>query len=334
MSLDKKDNLQLLKDTILSNNAGEMNFDSVKSTMNIRNIFSGSSLQVGQEMYIFCVNNNGVTLEEGDVVQIDGYDSTLDAFQIVKSKADTIENAEVLGVVTTQMLIGAVGLVTSIGRVNDLDTTGFSEGDIIYLSPTVAGTFTATKPSAIPIQVGCIGKVDALIGFVQVDVRSLPSSIRGTFSDSADQTYTANVSKAINFDTNNVLEGITHSESVNNDEFTFDSGGVYVITIEPQYTRISGGGTDVLNMYIQKDTGSGFVNIVDSNVKLAINTSAVTTVSPLTQAIKVVATDKIRIMIQVESTNLKLDAFAAFGSSPNDVPATPSVIMNIHRLGD
>lgn len=334
MSLDKIKNFFLARDTTLGNTAGEVNFDTVKSSMNIRNIFAGSSLQVGQEMYIFCINNNGVTLEEGDVVHIDGYDSTLDAFQIVKSKADIIENAEVLGVVTTQMVVGAVGLVTSIGRVNDLDTSSFSEGDPIYLSPTVAGTFTITKPTAIPIQVGCIGKIDASTGFIQVDIRNLPPSIRGTFSDSSDQTYTANISKAINFDTNDVLEGITHSESVDNEEITFDSGGVYVITIEPQYTRTTGGGTDVLNMYIQKDTGSGFVNIVDSNVKLAINTSLVTTVSPLTQTIKVVSTDKIRIMIQVESTNLKLDAFAAFGSGVNSVPATPSVIMNIHRLGD
>lgn len=321
-------------DTVLGTVIGEMNFDSVKSALSIRNAFTGSSLQVGQESYIYVKNTQGSTLNEGDVVHITGYNATDDAMECQKALADKIEDTEVVGVVTTNMLNNATGLITTFGRVNDLDTSSFSEGDEIYLSSTVLGAFTATKPDAIPILVGHIGKVNATTGFIQIDIRSLPPSIRGTFSDSTDQTFTSNVSKAVAFNTNDVISGITHSESVSNSEITFDSGGVYTISVEPQYTRTSGGGTDVLNMYLQKDTGSGFVNIADSNIKVGVNTSGVEEVTSLTQSLKVVSGDKMRVMIQVESANLKLDAFAAFGTTPNDVPATPSVIMNIHRLGD
>lgn len=317
-------------------NAGDINFDTTKSVMNIRNIFAGSSLQVGQEQYVFVKNASGGTINEGDVCRIIGYDATDDALTVVKALADVVATAEVSGVATTTMVNNETGLITTFGRVNDLDTSGCTAGEEVFVSDTIAGDFTATKPPAIPVQVGHVGKVNATTGFVQVEIRELAVSIRGVFSDSTDQTYTPNVSKAINFNTNDILQGMTHSTVTDNEEITFDSAGVYNITIEPQYTRTTGGGTDVLNMYIQKSTDGGttFTNIGDSNIKVAINTSGVEEVTALTQTLKFNAADKMRVMIQVEDANLKLDAFVAFGTDPNDVPATPSVIMNIFRVGD
>ena len=326
----------LLNQDALGSAPGSINYDPVKGTMNVRNSFVSSSLQVGQEMYIFCKNTTGSTIVEGDVVNISGYDATSDAFLITKALADTIENTEVIGVVTTNMINNATGLVTTFGRVNDLDTSSFSEGDTVYLSSSTSGDFTATKPASIPIQVGYIGKVNATTGFIQVDIRSLPPSIRGTFSHDADQTYTLNVSKAINFNTNDILEGITHSTSVDNEEITFDSGGIYQISVEPQYSRTSGGGTNAINMYVQKSTdgGTNFVNISNSNIKVTVASSSEQAVTSLTQTLKFNQSDIVRIMIQVENANLILDAFVGFGTGANVVPATPSVIMNIHRIGD
>jgi len=257
------------KDATLTNQ-GDMSYDSVKETLEIKG--TNNTLQVGQEMYVYVRNESGGTLNEGDVVHIDSYDVTSDAFLVLKSIADTVENADVSGVVTTTMVNNSNGLITPFGRVNDLNTSSFTEGEPVYLSTTVAGAFTATKPVSTPFQVGHIGKVNATTGFLQVELIALNPSIRGVFSDTTDQTYTASTSKAINFNTNDIIEGITHSTTVDNEEITFDSGGVYIITVEPQYTRTTGGGTDVLNMYIQKSTdgGTNFVNISDSNIKFNI----------------------------------------------------------------
>jgi len=322
-----KKNSQLL-------NQADVSYDTVKETMEIKGTLN--TLQVGQESYVFVKNVSGATLNDGDIVRITGYDSVFDALKVVKAIADKIENTEVSGVVTHTILNNAAGLITIFGRVNDIDTSGFTEGEEIYLSSTVAGAFTATKPLAIPIQIGHIGKVNATTGFIHVEIRELTPSIRGTFSDTTDQTYSANVSKAINFNTNDVLEGMTHSETVDNEEITIVSGWVYNIAIEPQYTRTTGGGVDVLNMFIQKSTDGGttFVNIPNSNIKVAISSAGLEAVTSLTQQPKLNAGDIIRIMIQVEDADLKLDAFVAFGTAPNDVPATPSVICNIHRIGD
>ncbi len=328
------ENLRLGQDTVLGSTAGEINFDTAKSTMNIRNTFTGSVLQVGQELYVFVKNTSGITLEEGDVVRTTGYDATDDAIEVEKGLANIIETADVLGMVTTTMTNNTTGLVTIFGRVNDLDTSGCSAGERIYLSPNVAGKFTRVKPLAVPIQIGYIGKVDSTKGFIQVNIRELPSSIRGIFSDTTQQTYSSNVSQPIKFNTNDIIEGITHDVITDNEIITFDSGGVYIISVEPQYTRLSGGPTDVLNMFIQKDTGSGFVNVVDSNIKVAIGNTSLEQVTSLTQTLKFNAGDKIRVMVQCEAGDFILEAFPGFGTGVNTVPATPSVIMTIQRLGD
>jgi len=312
-----------LRQTALGSDAGAVNFDPVMSTMNIRNSFPGSSLQVGQESYNFVKNVSGGTLNEGDIVKVSGYDSGDDALEVVKSIADKIENAEVSGVVTTTMINNAVGLITTFGRVNDLNTMGFTEGEEIFLSDTVLGGFTGTKPSSIPIQVGHIGRVNATTGFIHVEIRELPPSIRGVFSHNLDQTYVINVSKAVNFNTNDILEGISHSTTVDNEEITFDSGGVYLISVEPQYSITSGGGTNAINVYLQKSTdgGTNFINIVDSNIKVTVASASEESVASLTQTLQFNPDDKIRIMIQVENSNLILDSFAAFGTGDNAVPA-------------
>ena len=321
------------KDATLLNQA-DVSYDTVKETMEIKGV--NNTLQVGQESYVFVKNVSGGILNDGDIVRITGYDATLDALEVVKAKADIVATAEVSGAATTTIPNNEVGLITTFGRINDINTSGFTLGEEIFLSPTVAGAFTATKPAAIPIQVGHIGKVDASTGFIQIEIRELPISIRGVFSDTADQTFTINVSKAVAFNTNDILEGITHSTSVDNEEVTFPSAGVYFVSIEPQYSRTSGGGTNAINMYIQKSTdgGTNFVNIDNTNIKVTVGSASEEAVTTLTQTIKFNAGDIMRVMVQVENANLILDAFAAFGSDPNDVPLTPSVIMNIHRIGD
>lgn len=320
------------KDATLTNQA-DISYDTIKETLEIKGV--NNILQVGQEIYVFVKNVSGVTLNDGDIVRITGYDVTLDALEVDKAKADVVETAEISGMVTTTMADDATGLITMIGRVNDIDTSGFTVGEEIYLSPTVAGEFTSTRPAAIPIHIGHIGKVDATTGFIQVEIRQFSSSIRGIFSDTTDQTFTANVSKAIGFNTEDVKQGMTHSTVTKNEEITFTSGGVYLITVEPQYTRTVGGGTDILNMYMQKSTdgGTNFTNIANSNIKVSISAANQEEVTSLTQTLKFNQNDILRIMIQVEDSDLKLDAFVGFGSGDNTVPGTPSCIMNIYRLG-
>lgn len=324
----------LIGDKTLSSTPGAISYSSEQGgTILIRGEFTNSSINAGQESVVYVINNTGATISDGQVVFISGFNVANDAFEIELARADNIDDTEGLGVATTTILDTNTGLITIFGRVNDVNTSSFTAGDIVYLSPTVLGGITTTKPP-IPIQIGHIGKVDASVGFIQVEIRELERSIYGDFSHTLDQTFTANVTDTIFFDTNKQVSGITHSETVDNSEFTFPNSGVYQLTIEPQYTRTSGGGTDVMNIFLSVDSGSGFVIIDDSNVKFAVTTSGSQHVSPLTATIRLGTGDKLRFMIQVEDANLILDAFASSGTGANIIPVTPSVIMNIVRIGD
>lgn len=53
-----------------------------------------------------------------------------------------------LGLATEDIAVGNVGMITIIGKVNDLNTSAWNAGDTLYLSETVPGTLTALRPTA------------------------------------------------------------------------------------------------------------------------------------------------------------------------------------------
>lgn len=92
-------------------------------------------------------NNTGATLAKGTVVYINGslgQNSTV-AKAIANSDATS---AQTLGLMTANLANNATGYVTVIGVLTGMDTSAFTDGQQLYLSPTTAGTFTATKPYA------------------------------------------------------------------------------------------------------------------------------------------------------------------------------------------
>ena len=97
------DDALILGQRSLPADPGSVNYDPLKGTMNVRNIFAGSSIQVGQEQVKFVINNTSSTILSGSVVAISGYDDIADAFEIKKSLANSVDNARVDGIVTTSM---------------------------------------------------------------------------------------------------------------------------------------------------------------------------------------------------------------------------------------
>lgn len=158
-------------------------------------------------------------------------------------------------------------------------------------------------------------------------------SIFGNYFHSLTQTYTADVSGVVLFNSDTGQAGIIHSGTVDSGEFEFPTSGVYQFTIEPQLTRIAGGGLDTLNVFMEIDTGGGFARVQNSNIKMETSSTNATRVASLTTSIFLDANTKVRYMCQVTDANFILEHFPASGTSPNDIPATPSVIMNVVRIG-
>ena len=133
---------------------GELSWNNQEKTLDLVTGSDNVTLQLGQEVTLYARNNSGATMSDGQVVMISGSQGNNPT--IALAQADTVENArKTIGVVTQVIPNNSNGFVTLIGKVRDLvlDNGTYTEGDVVYLSDTVAGGLTAVEP-AIKVDVG------------------------------------------------------------------------------------------------------------------------------------------------------------------------------------
>jgi trimeric autotransporter adhesin len=92
-------------------------------------------------------NATGATLTKGTAVYISGATGQIPTVSKALATGDST-SAQTLGVITADIANNSNGYVTIIGLVSNLDTSAYTDGAQLYLSPTTAGTLTATKPYA------------------------------------------------------------------------------------------------------------------------------------------------------------------------------------------
>lgn len=92
-------------------------------------------------------NDTGAPLTAGTVIYISGEHGNLPT--VTKAQANNDANsARTYGIVSATINHEASGTVVRSGRLANLDTLAYAPGTVLYLSPTVAGTYTSTKPAA------------------------------------------------------------------------------------------------------------------------------------------------------------------------------------------
>lgn len=92
-------------------------------------------------------NTTGATLTKGTAVYISGATGQLSTVSKAIATSDAT-SAQTLGLVTANIANNSNGNVTLIGTITNIDTSAYTDGQQLYLSPTTAGTLTATKPHA------------------------------------------------------------------------------------------------------------------------------------------------------------------------------------------
>lgn len=143
--------------------AGSLSWNSGDGTADLI-LNSDVTLQIGQENLVKVFNNSASTITNGQVVAVNGAQGQRPA--VVLADADTEAlSAATLGVATEDIASGAEGFVTTFGIVRGVNTTGFTDGQPIYLSQT-AGQFTHTRPSAPAhtVFLGWVLKINAASG--------------------------------------------------------------------------------------------------------------------------------------------------------------------------
>ena len=92
-------------------------------------------------------NTTGATLTKGTAVYISGATGQISTVSKAIATGDAT-SAQTLGLITANLANNSNGNVTLIGTVTNIDTSAYTDGQQLYLSPTTAGTLTVTKPYA------------------------------------------------------------------------------------------------------------------------------------------------------------------------------------------
>lgn len=150
---------------------GLLFYDSSAKTLNYYNDNSEMSLNIGQEQIVRVKNQTGAQINDGSVVYING--ATGNTPTIALAIATSFATSDIIGVTTTNIANNGFGYVTTSGLVNGLNTSAFTDGQTVFLSPTVAGTYTATEPSNpnYSVQVGVITRVSPSVGALLVGIQ-------------------------------------------------------------------------------------------------------------------------------------------------------------------
>jgi hypothetical protein len=92
-------------------------------------------------------NQSGSTIPAGSIVYISGATGNLPLITLAQANNDA-NSAQTIGFVKTAITNNGTGYVIVRGVLEAIDTSALTEGVQLYLSPTTAGTWTTTKPSA------------------------------------------------------------------------------------------------------------------------------------------------------------------------------------------
>lgn len=140
---------------------GRVWYSNIDRSLELMTDVQEVSLQIGQEQYIRVRNNTGITITNGQVVKITGAAGNRPSIGLAIAQEHPLEpesENEVIGFATHDIPNNTDGFVTVQGLVNFVDTSDYTEGNLLWLSDTISGSFTGSLPTA-PADVISLGVV-------------------------------------------------------------------------------------------------------------------------------------------------------------------------------
>ena len=285
-------------------------------------------LQVGQEQVLNSYNNTGADLLESEykAVFVSGSNSRYPAINLADNLS-RIASENTIGVVTEDIASGSLGYITTNGMVRNIDMSAYSPGDTLYLGAAdgVLVNQPPIPPSLTVIMGYCVDN-DATTGSMYVNVRSGFEYPQYAIAyNLSNHTASANTATKIDFDTPEVLSGIS---LVSSSQFTTSTPGLYNFTLMAQLERVSNSGTDTMYFWLRKNGQ----DVENTNTEIIMAGNANQTAKLLTKdfAIVLEAGDYIEFYWATTTSDLILE-YSPTGSNPTR-PATPSVKVAATRI--
>ena len=159
----------------IAHQEGRMSWNDIDGTANLGMKGNVVNLQIGQEVISRVKNDEGVQIDNGQVVYVSGASgANVDVKLPVASDTDTAPKT--FAVATEDIANEQLGYVTLIGNVREINTSGslvsetWTDGDIVYLSATTAGALTNIRPIApnIAVIIGVVLRAHATEGVLSI----------------------------------------------------------------------------------------------------------------------------------------------------------------------
>jgi hypothetical protein len=125
---------------------GELAWNSTDGTLDL-GLQGGLKNKLGQQLVVKARNTSGSLISKGSVVRVVGVAGGFVGINL--AQANNVANSETaFGIVAEDIADSSNGFVAINGIIHGVNTNAFTEGDILYLSPSVAGEITNVKPAS------------------------------------------------------------------------------------------------------------------------------------------------------------------------------------------
>lgn len=285
----------------------------------------GVTQQMGQELYGRITNNTSSTFLNGKVLGF--VPGTSNFVEFIAN--GTIPPITIVGVTTQDIPAGAQGRITVWGRVHDINTTGtpFGEtwaiGDILYVSPTVAGGFTKVKPTApsLSMPIALVLVVSATVGVIAVRPTIEQQLFYGSFVKTTDQTPSAvNTPQAITWDSSLIASGVSIGTPAS--RIVVANAGLYKFSTSYQLTSSSASTKNVW-LWFRKNG----VDVANSAMITSLDSGTAVRTPSRALFFSLAAGDYIELMFASDSTAMTLDNIPATAFAP----AAPAAILAVNQ---
>jgi hypothetical protein len=150
--------------------AGVMVWDSTESAPCVG--FNASvSGKIGVDQHVQVYNQTGSTIAKCKVVRQSGSSGTRLKVDLALADGDP-NSATTIGVTAQSISNNSSGFIITAGLLTAVDTSAFTEGDVLWLSSTSSGDITNTRPTqpAHGVRIGYCIKSSAGAGIIYVDI--------------------------------------------------------------------------------------------------------------------------------------------------------------------
>lgn len=234
---------------------------------------------------------------------------------------DEYDTLYTLGIATQDIADSADGRITVWGKLRDVNTSAFNVGDILYVSPTVAGGLTNVKPTAPDnvIPIAAVLRSDSAEGELFVRPTVEQERKYGNFYSDSDQTIALiNTPYAIRSPLRTFGKGFTIDSD--NAGIIAQTSGLYNFNCNLQFISTNSSAKDVWTWLRKNDS-----DIPNTTRKISIVGNNVATVFSCVHNVSMDAGDIVKHMWAASDTAVRLDAPAPTAFAPN----TPSVIIDV-----